>query len=133
MPEVAPTTAIEELLLLHVPPAGELLKVMKDPWHTVADPVMAEGRAITVTVVKTVQPDPNEYVILVVPALTPETMPEEGAIVAMAVFPLVHIPPVIELVREVVCPIQTVAIPDIAEGAEFMDITTKETQPVGNV
>ena len=43
MPDAEPTVAIAGLLLLHVPPPGELLKVMVLPTHTEVGPVIAEG------------------------------------------------------------------------------------------
>lgn len=47
---LVPTTATEVLLLLQVPPAGELLSVIFDPIQTLVAPVMADGELLTVTI-----------------------------------------------------------------------------------
>jgi hypothetical protein len=46
-------------LLVHVPPAGLLLNVVIEPWHTTSVPVTAVGAWFTVTEVVTLQPEPN--------------------------------------------------------------------------
>jgi hypothetical protein len=51
--------ATEVLVLLHVPPAVKLLRVVVDPTHTPERPVLGV-REITVTVVDEEQPAPNE-------------------------------------------------------------------------
>ena len=50
------TVAIDELLLVHVPPDGEELSVVFDPTHTLAVPDIEPGRAIIVTVCTAVHP-----------------------------------------------------------------------------
>ena len=52
--------AIAVLLLLHVPPAVALVKVVVVPAHSPDTPLMAEGTATTVIVFVTVQPVPRE-------------------------------------------------------------------------
>ena len=51
-----PTVATAVLLLLHVPPVTVELKVVTDPGQTVAVPVSAGGKALTVTVAVVKQP-----------------------------------------------------------------------------
>jgi hypothetical protein len=61
MPVTTPvelTEATDRLLLLHVPPAGELLKAVVDPWHTVVVPVIAEEEELTVTINVAAVPQP---------------------------------------------------------------------------
>ncbi len=38
------------LLLLQVPPVGVLAKVVVNPWHTLAVPVIADGTVLTVVI-----------------------------------------------------------------------------------
>jgi hypothetical protein len=49
MPDVIPTVATEVLELVQKPPAGELLKVVVEPAHTLAVPVIAAGKLLIVT------------------------------------------------------------------------------------
>jgi hypothetical protein len=49
IPEAASITATEGVLLVHVPPVTELLSASVEPRHSVAEPVIAEGMALTVT------------------------------------------------------------------------------------
>ena len=49
MPDDDPTVAMLLLLVLHVPPPASV-SVVVAPWQTVAVPVIAEGRGLTVTV-----------------------------------------------------------------------------------
>lgn len=60
IPVVRPIVATVVLPLLHVPPAVASDKVMDEPAHTLADPVIMEDDGLTVTVVNTVQPEPRE-------------------------------------------------------------------------
>ena len=53
---VVPMVATPVLLLLHTPPAVVLLKVVVDPWHTDATPVIAAGNGFTVTVTVVLPP-----------------------------------------------------------------------------
>lgn len=48
------------LSLSHVPPVGVLPSMLHTPWHRFSVPLMADGKALTVTVAVTVQPEPNE-------------------------------------------------------------------------
>lgn len=49
IPLEMPTVATDGLLLLHVPPAIALLRVMLDPMHTCDGPVMDAGDTVTET------------------------------------------------------------------------------------
>ena len=65
-----------------------------------------------------VQPVSVVYVIVAVPAITPDTTPEPPFTVAVAVALLVHAPPVVTSPNDVVIPpAHTVAVPVIAAGA----------------
>lgn len=58
-PVTTPEASIEAttvLLLLHVPLPVTSLSVVVEPAHTLAVPVMADGTALTVTVVVAIQP-----------------------------------------------------------------------------
>jgi hypothetical protein len=48
--------AIPGAVELHEPPSVGSLKVMLEPWHTTAGPVMLPGNELTVTTVLLVQP-----------------------------------------------------------------------------
>ncbi len=86
------TVATPPALLVHVPPLVVEARVVVDPTHTDAVPVIAAGGAFTVTVVDVVQP-PSVYVINTVPALTPVTTPVPPSTVALDRLLLLHAPP----------------------------------------
>jgi hypothetical protein len=128
-PDAAPDTVTEVVKFVLSVPFAELETGAVDnepgatpkdavwPGHNVTSaPAFDEGVAITVTFLVAVAfgqpPVPNTvYVIVAVPAETPETTPEELT-VAIAVFEDVHEPPVLPLlVKVVVEPEQTVWVP----------------------
>jgi hypothetical protein len=87
--------ATDVLLLLQVPPVIPSDKVVQPPSHTCVSPPIDDGAGFTVTVTFLVQPNPNEYVITVVPLAV-------GALQTCPVLPttatnvllLVQVPPV---------------------------------------
>jgi hypothetical protein len=62
--------------------------------------------------------------MIAVPLVIPVTTPVVAFIFAIAVLALVHVPPVVMLVRVVVAPTHTVAVPDmiLSDGADITDI-----------
>jgi hypothetical protein len=94
---VEPTVAIEVLPLIHPPPVVASARVMVEPTATVPAPVIAAGAAYTVNEVVTLLL-PTVYVIVTVPADTPETAPPDVT-VAIAVLLLLQVPPLVESVR----------------------------------
>ncbi len=48
IPELEPTVACAELLLVQVPPEGDALNVVLNPIHRFVVPVIAEGTGLTV-------------------------------------------------------------------------------------
>ena len=70
--------------------------------------------------------------MVALPAATPVTTPVEPT-VATAVLPLLHVPPPVELLKGVVNPAQTTAVPVIEDGNELMLIVEVARQPVDNV
>jgi hypothetical protein len=101
--------------VLQVPPLAELLNEVVLPAQTVAVPVIAPalGSGLTVTIcVATAVPQlfVTVYDIIAVPADMPVTIPVVLAI-AMPTAPVLQIPPLAELLNEVVLPAQTVAVP----------------------
>jgi len=122
MPVAAPTVAAAKGVVLHVPPEMESVSVIDKPWQTAPGPEIGGGAGLTVTVIVVVQL-PSEYVITVVPALTPNTIPDDEPTVATAGVPLLHVPPAIDSLSEVVAPSQTVGVPVIAAGV----VTTETT------
>jgi hypothetical protein len=63
------------------------------------------------------------YVMMVLPVLTPATTPDASATVAAAVLLLLHVPPAVALVSEIVDPGQTVDNPVISAGKASTLIT----------
>jgi hypothetical protein len=59
----------------------------------------------------------------------PVTIPV-GAMLAFVGFPLLHVPPVDVVVRVIVCPTHTKALPEIADGALFTVTVALAEQPV---
>jgi hypothetical protein len=120
-PEVMPVTIPEEepidalpLLLLQVPPPASD-KVVVAATQTDNVPVIPDGSGSTVTIVVVRHPVDSPYVIIDVPEETPNTVPDV-LIVATEVLPLLHVPPVAVVLREVVLPWQASAVPVMAPG-----------------
>jgi hypothetical protein len=136
MPDVIPvvgfTVAVAVALLLQVPPMVRSVSGMELPLHTVPAPVMAAGDGITVIAFVTVQPVPNEYIMVVVPADTPVTTPVSEPIAA-AVLLLSHQPPGTRSVSVVLAPAHTVAAPLMGAGAGLTVTILVVLQPVGRV
>ena len=108
--------ATEVLPLFHVPPVTVLLRLVVKPWHTTGTPSIADGAGFTVTTVDMAQLPGIVYIIVAVPpAPTPVTIPVD-AIVATPVLELLHVPPAIASVSDVVNPEHTFAFPRIAVG-----------------
>lgn len=132
IPEVASTVAMVVKLLLQVPPVVACDRVVVLPAQAKAVPKMRVGNGCTVITVVTVQPVPNEYVIVAVPALKPRTTPVVAPMLAMPVLLLLHVPPPL-LVRVSVAPAHTVAGPPMAEGADTTLAVAVLTHPDAKV
>jgi hypothetical protein len=95
------------LLLLHVPPGVASLSVTEAPTQrSKGAPDISAGIALTVTVTSKVevgQPSLGSYVIVVVPTLRPATIPVVPT-VPTAVLLLLHVPPEVASVRDIVPP-----------------------------
>lgn len=130
---VPDTVAIAGEELLHAPPAVVLLCSTQLLMHTDDGPVIAAGRASTVTIAVVKQPVPNEYEIVVLPADTPCTVPVVASILPTVGVLLLHVPPVVLLLSVVVAPWHTVNTPVIAAGTGFTVTTDVVTHPVGSV
>jgi hypothetical protein len=117
------------LLLLHAPPP-ELVSVILPPAHTIEEPAIAVGKGSTVRVVVITQPAAGMYVIVVVPAVMPVTMPEVIPIVAMPVELLVHVPPIAASLSVVVLPMQTLVMPVMGGGGGVTVAIVAIAQPV---
>lgn len=122
------------LLLLHVPPVGVDANVVVYPVHTVSEPVIAEGVALTVIGFVAMQPVGNVYVSVAVPAETPVQMPVHAPTTAIVVLLLVHPQLVLpEEPNDDDDPAHTVDAPDIAAGNGLTVTTAITRQPVGSV
>ena len=127
------TVAMAVLLLLHVAAPDASVRANEKPGHTGVLPVIADGKAITVTVAVAIQPVPSAYVILVVPNDTPVTDPE-GLIVATEVVLLTHdVPPGVASERKVTPPVHTAMFPNIGPGNGLTLIVRVTRQPVPRV
>jgi len=71
--------------------------------------------------------------MFVVPAARPETRPVLNPTVAAAVLLLVHNPPAVASVKDVVCPAQTFCMPVITAGKGFTVTTVETAHVVGKV
>ena len=92
------------------------------PVQIVPAPVTAAGCAFTVTVLVEEHPVTIVYDTVVVPGATPNTTPELFT-VTMSILSLLHVPPEVVLVRVVVCPSHTDAVPAGVAGIGLM-VTT---------
>ena len=122
MPVEGPIVATLVLPLDQVPPPVASLRVVVKPLQTVAIPVMDEGNGFTVTTFVAIQPVARVYVIVELPDDTPVTSPVDKPTVAIAVLPLVHVPPPASL-KDAVNPAQTTAVPVMDDGNGFTVIT----------
>ncbi len=123
----ASTVATVVLPLVHVPPLVASISVIDDPEHTADRPVIAPGAVLITTVTEAVQP-PSVYIIVALPAVTPDTRPPEVT-VATAVLLLVHVPPVAASVNKEVAPEHIPVEPRIAAGDGVTVITRVTVQP----
>ena len=105
-PDPVITVATAGVPLLQVPPPASPLSEVVKPWHTLNVPVMAVGNALTVITFVLLQPPLNVYIMVVVPAATPVTLPNAST-VAVAIAPLLQVPPVVASVKLMDDPIQT--------------------------
>lgn len=116
---MVPTVATPGEPLPHAPPGVASLSASVAPLHTFEVLAVIEaGNGFTVIISVTVQPAPNEYVIVAVPAATPEIIPDEVLIVAITGLLLLHNPPPAS-VAVTVAEIQTIAGPLIGPGNEL--------------
>lgn len=122
IPEVKPTVATVGSALTHVPPAGVDDSVVVLPAHSAMLPEIGAGAAMTVTVTAAKQLDVITYEIVVTPADSPVTMPDELT-VPTAVLLLLHVPPGTATDRADVLPSQTVVLPVIG-GTAVITVTT---------
>ena len=133
MPVAAPTVAIAEEPLDHVPPAEASVSNPTEPAHKVVVPLMAAGKGSTVTVCVILQLVGSVYVMDALPSATPLTTPVTEPIDAMVKSLLLHVPPVDTSVRTIDEPVHTEVGPDIAAGSGSTVSVAILEQPVGNV
>lgn len=123
--------ATEEVLVVQVPPPASVSAVV-DPTQTTAVPVIVEGKGLTVTTAVVVQPELKVYVIVEVPAATPETSPVPEPTVATVEVLVVQEPPPASL-SAVVLDGQTVSVPVIPDGKALTVTTAVAEHPVLSV
>lgn len=116
IPDEAPTVATPgAVVLVHVPPAEGLAKVMVMPTQVGMLPVIAGGKGFTVTTLLVKQPTPSVYVTVAVPGTIPETNPP-ASIVAAVLPDMFQVPPPVDVLNNVVPSTQTFADPVMAPG-----------------
>jgi hypothetical protein len=116
IPEAEPTVATPELLLLQMPPVVTVLNDVVDPAHTIAVPVIDNGKGWMVIVIVRKQPVGKVYVIVAVPANTPVTIPVPEPTDAVLVLPLDHVPPGLLFDNTIPAPTHTADAPLILAG-----------------
>ena len=87
-----PTVAVPVALLVQVPEPMRSLRLMEDPAQTLDAPKIAVGAGFTVTTAVITQPVASVNVMILVPAATPVTTPEDSPTVATPVLPLIQVP-----------------------------------------
>jgi len=105
------TEATKPELLVHVPPDGVPVSDMVVPAHIELPVPLMVAPVLTVTVRVAGQPEGVAYVMVAVPALTPDTTPALLT-VATAVLLLLHVPPDGPPLSVVVEPMHKVAVPE---------------------
>ena len=133
IPVVRPIVATVVVLLVHVPPVTASLNVMVPPMHTPVGPRIDVGEGLTLITVVVQQPVGNLYVIVAVPRDTPVTIPLLIPTVATDVLLLVHVPPAVGSLIDMVAPTQTAVGPVIVPGSGFTVTVIVAAQPVGGV
>ena len=117
MPDDDPTVATAVLLLVQVPPVYRSPRAIVLPLQTTEAPLIAPGVWFTVTTNAAPKPHPLTYDIVVVPAVTGITVPEE-LISATEVLLLDHVPARLPASDKVIVePVHTEVLPRIAPGA----------------
>ena len=132
IPVPEPIVPAEVLLLVHVPPGVESLRSVVELGQIFMMPEIIAGNGLIVAIAVAIHPAGVVYVILVVPADIPVTIPEPEPISAMVVSPLVQIPPAVSSVNVPVKPTQMSTVPVIAAGNEFIETRVVAVQPVPN-
>ena len=130
---VDPTVATDGVPLLQLPPAVASVSVVLAPAHNtpVPETVPALGAVLTDTTrVAAAVPQlfVTVYDIVVVPAATPDTIPDVPT-VALAVLVLLHVPPAAASVSVTLLPIHTADGPDIVPAtADGLTVTITEVK-----
>ena len=119
------------VLLVHLPPVVPSLKVVLCKAQIVVIPVIGNGLAFTEITVVAVHPAPNEYVMIVVPMLTPQILPLDEPIVATVTSVLVQLPPLTASASVRHTPVHTFGPPAIAVAVGFTVTICVTMQPVG--
>jgi len=123
--DIVATVVVE---LDHDDAAGLLVRPAVVPEHAESAPLIV-GVALTVTVIDLVQPVGTVYTTLVVPPVTPLTIPVAEPTVATAVLLLLHAPPVTVLLNVVVVPGHALAVPVMVDGAALTVTTAVAVLP----
>ena len=92
------------------------------PSQTYVIPGNGVGIGLTATSLVVKHPPAKVYVTVVLPSVRAETTPVEASIVATVVLLLIHVPPVVALLRVVVAVAQTFEVPVIAAGVVLIEV-----------
>ena len=96
-----------------MPPLVADDKVVVLPTHTFVVPAMTAGSAFTVYTAVPTHPPLIVYDIVTVPAATADTTPVPLTTVATLALLLVHVPPLVGLLRLVPAPTHAASVPDM--------------------
>ena len=116
-PITKPVDEIVTVVLFHTPPGvGSLTVVVDPPAHTVEDPIIGSGNALTVSTRVVMQPVNVLYVTVATPADIAVSKPVVGVIIATVVLLVLHVPPAVALLNVVADPAHIYDTPEIPEG-----------------
>ena len=124
--------ALETSLLTQVPPVVADNNVEVLPTHNASKPVMVAGKGVTVTT-DILKQAPIVYLIVLVPPLSPFTNPVPEFMVAIEVLVLLHTPPEVAELSEVVFPAHIIPVPVITAGVVLTVTILLALQPVLSV
>ena len=99
-PETTPLVLIEAISgdpELQLPPGVKLDRAIVLPTHTVPEPAIVAGSAVTLSAAVVLQPVGSVYDIIVAPPVIPVTKPVVDTIVPTAATLLLHVPPTVLL------------------------------------
>ena len=112
-----------------MPPDGPLVRLVAKPAHTVSEPLIGVGFALTFIGHVAIQLVGSTYDMITEPAAIPFTTPLAST-VAIAVLLLTQVPPGVALLSTVIAPSHTFIRPVIGDGSGLTVKLCERIQPV---